>query len=308
MIDCMMMNNLFKALKSNTKVVMVGDVDQLPSVGPGSVLKDVIESDVVNVVKLKQIYRQSAMSDIILNAHRVNEGKYPEFKTKDTDMYFIKTESIESTLSEISSLISSRLEKFANLNVKKDLQILTPMKKTSLGTIELNSFVQRILNPKKDGVNEKEFGGKIFRVGDKVMQTINNYDKKFSIGGEFFDGIYNGDIGYVKSIDNLNKKMIVLFDEEKEVEYEFDELEQLELAYAITIHKSQGSEFDYVILPLYVGYQKLFTRNLLFTAMTRAKKMLIIIGSKNIINYMTQNVESKNRKTGLKEIIISKLI
>lgn len=308
MIDCMMMNNLFKALKSNTKVVMVGDVDQLPSVGPGSVLKDVIESDVVNVVKLKQIYRQSAMSDIILNAHRVNEGKYPEFKTKDTDMYFIKTESIESTLSEISSLISSRLEKFANLNVKKDLQILTPMKKTSLGTVELNSFVQRILNPKKDGVNEKEFGGKIFRVGDKVMQTINNYDKKFSIGGEFFDGIYNGDIGYVKSIDNLNKKMIVLFDEEKEVEYEFDELEQLELAYAITIHKSQGSEFDYVILPLYVGYQKLFTRNLLYTAMTRAKKMLIIIGSKNIINYMTQNVESKNRKTGLKEKIISKLI
>lgn len=307
MIDCMMMNNVFKGIKPSTQIIMVGDVDQLPSVGPGNILKDIIDSKVTNVVYLKQIYRQSAMSDIIVNAHKVNEGIYPEFKSKDTDLYYIKTDSIETTLKEISTLLSHRLEKFASLDVKKDLQVLTPMKKTQLGTIELNSLIQEVLNPQRYDKNEKEFGGKIFRQGDKVMQVINNYDKKFSINGEFFEGIYNGDIGYISSIDSLNKKMIVNFDEEKEVVYEFEELEQLEHAFAVTIHKSQGSEFDYVILPLYSGYPKLFTRNLLYTAMTRAKKMLIIIGNKNIINYMVDNIDSKNRKTGLKEKIIKAL-
>lgn len=305
MIDCMMMNNVFKGVKPSTKLIMVGDVDQLPSVGPGNVLKDIIDSKVVNVVYLKQIYRQSAMSDIVVNAHKVNEGKYPEFKTKDTDMFYIKTDSIESTLNEITSLLSHRLEKFAKMDVKKDLQVLTPMKKTPLGTVELNTLIQEVLNPAGVEKNEREFGGKIFRTGDKIMQIINNYDKKFAINGEFFEGIYNGDIGYISSIDNIDKKMIVNFDDEKEVVYEFEELEQLEHAFAVTIHKSQGSEFDYVILPIYSGYPKLFTRNLLYTAMTRAKKMLIIIGSKNMINYMVDNIDSKNRKTGLKEKILN---
>lgn len=307
MIDCMLMNNLFKAINSSTQVIMVGDVNQLPSVGPGSVLKDIINSNVTNVVYLKQIYRQSAMSDIIVNAHKVNEGIYPEFKTKDTDLFYIKTDSIESTLSEISSLVSYRLESFANLDILKDLQVLTPMKKTQLGTIELNTLLQQVLNPKSASKKEKEFNGKIFRNGDKVMQIINNYDKKFSINGEYFDGIYNGDIGYIKEIDNVNQKLIVVFDEEKEVVYEFEELDQLEHAFAVTIHKSQGSEFDYVILPLYTGYQKLFTRNLLYTAMTRAKKMLVIVGSTNIINFMVDNIESKNRMTGLKNKILEKI-
>lgn len=307
MIDCMLMNNLFKAINSNTQIIMVGDVNQLPSVGPGSVLKDIIASNVANVVYLKQIYRQSAMSDIIINAHRVNEGKYPEFKTKNTDLFYIKTDSVEATLTEISSLVSYRLEGFANLDILKDLQVLTPMKKTQLGTIELNSHLQNILNPKLNNKKEKEFNGRIFRQGDKVMQIVNNYDKKFSINGELFDGIYNGDIGYIKDIDNLNQKLIVLFDEEKEVVYEFEELDQLEHAFAVTIHKSQGSEFDYVILPLYTGYQKLFTRNLLYTAMTRAKKMLVIVGSTNIINFMVDNIESKNRITGLTNKILEKL-
>ncbi|MDD3304323.1 MAG: ATP-dependent RecD-like DNA helicase [Clostridia bacterium] len=306
MIDCMLMNNLFKALNSSTQVIMVGDVNQLPSVGAGNVLKDIIHSNVINTVYLKHIYRQSAMSDIIVNAHRVNEGEYPEFKTKDTDLFYIKTDSIESTLAEISSLISYRIESFATLNVLKDLQVLTPMKKTQLGTIELNTLIQEVLNPKATTKKEKEFNGKIYREGDKVMQIINNYDKKFAINGDFFDGIYNGDIGYIKSIDNVNQKLIVLFDEEKEVVYEFDELDQLEHAFAVTIHKSQGSEFDYVILPLYTGYQKLFTRNLLYTAMTRAKKMLVIVGSTNIINYMVDNIESKNRITGLTAKIVAK--
>ena len=307
MIDTMMMNNIFKAISSSTKLILVGDVDQLPSVGPGSVLEDIIASNVVNVIYLKQIYRQSAMSDIIVNAHKVNSGVYPEFKSKDTDLFFIKTDSVESTLEEIKTLVSYRLENFADLDVIKDLQVLTPMKKTKLGTVELNATLQNVLNPKSSKKAEKEFNGKIYRVGDKVMQIVNNYDKKFSIKGNFFDGIYNGDIGYIESIDNISKKLMVVFDEEKKVEYEYDELEQLELAYAVTIHKSQGSEFDYVILPLYAGYPKLFTRNLLYTAMTRAKKMLIIVGSRNVINSMVDNIESKKRKTGLKEKIISKL-
>ena len=307
MIDSLMMNNLFKAIKPSTQIIFVGDVDQLPSVGPGNVLKDMIASGIVNTVSLKEIYRQSSKSDIIVNAHKVNNGEYPEFKNKNTDMFFIKANSIEQTVSEISSLLSYRLESFASIDLLKDLQVLTPMKKTDLGTIKLNTVIQNILNPKSNKKAEKNFNGKTFREGDKVMQIINNYDKKFSQNGEYFDGIYNGDIGYIKEIDNVEQKIRVVFDEVKDVEYEFDELDQLELAYAVTIHKSQGSEFDYVIIPLYTGYQKLFTRNLLYTAMTRAKKMLIIVGNKNIINFMVDNIESKKRKTGLKNQILKKL-
>lgn len=301
MIDLMMMNNLVKGIKPQTQIIIVGDVNQLPSVGPGSVLKDIILSDVVPTVELKQIYRQSAKSDIIVNAHRVNDGKYPEFKSKETDLFFIGTKTIEQTVAEISSLISYRLETYASLDVVKDLQILTPVKKTELGTVQLNGAIQDILNPKSQSKNQVEYASKVFREKDKVMQIINNYDKKYSIEGKFFEGIYNGDIGYIKIIDNENEKLYVEFDDERLVEYEFDELDQLEHSYAITIHKSQGSEFDYVILPIFTGYKKLLTRNLLYTAMTRAKKMLIIIGNRNVVNYMVDNLESKNRKTGLKD-------
>ena len=309
MLDTIMMNNLIKALGKKTKIIFVGDVDQLPSVGPGNVLKDIITSEIVNTVYLKQIYRQSAKSDIILNAHRVNEGKYPEFKNKDTDMYFIKTNSVEDTLSEISSLVSYRLESFATFDKLKDLQILTPMKKTTLGTIELNNMLQELLNPKSISKEERKVGDRIYRVGDKVMQIQNNYDKRFDVKGEAkqnIEGVYNGDIGYIKKIDNVNKELTVLFDDVREISYDFDELDELELAYATTIHKSQGSEFDYVILPLYTGYPKLFTRNLLYTAMTRAKKMLVIVGSKKMIEYMVDNIDSKNRMTGLKDKIENK--
>ncbi|MGN1012686.1 MAG: ATP-dependent RecD-like DNA helicase [Clostridia bacterium] len=301
MIDLMMMNNLVKGIKPTTQVIIVGDVNQLPSVGPGSVLKDIILSDIVPTVELKQIYRQSAKSDIIVNAHRVNDGLYPEFKSKDTDLFFIQTKTIEQTIAEISSLISYRLETYAPLDVLKDLQILTPVKKTELGTIQLNEQVQEILNPKSDNKNQVEYQSKIFREKDKVMQIVNNYDKKYSIEGKFFEGIYNGDIGYIEMIDNKEEKLYVKFDDDRLVEYEFDELDQLEHSYAITIHKSQGSEFDYVILPIFTGYKKLLSRNLLYTAMTRAKKMLIIIGNRSVVNYMVDNLESKNRKTGLKE-------
>lgn len=307
MIDCMMMSNFFKAVKPSTQVIMVGDVDQLPSVGAGNVLKDIISSQVVNVVCLKHIYRQSAKSDIVVNAHMVNNGEYPVFKSNDTDLYFIKSDSIQNTITEISSLVSYRLDTYAKLDTTKDLQILTPMKKTELGTVQLNPILQELLNPKSASKKEKEFGNKVFREGDKVMQIINNYDKKFSVDGNHFEGIFNGDIGYIETINTVEEKLMILFDDDRLVEYDFDEIEQLEHAYAVTIHKSQGSEFDYVILPLFTGYQKLFTRNLLYTAMTRAKKMLVIVGSKNVINYMVDNMESKNRKTGLKQKILEKL-
>lgn len=307
MLDTIMMNNLIKSLNKSTQIVFVGDVDQLPSVGPGNVLKDIIMSNVIDTIYLKQIYRQSAKSDIILNSHRVNEGKYPEFKNKDTDLFFIQTKSIEDTLAQISSLITYRLETFTKFDKLKDLQILTPMKKTTLGTVQLNRMLQDILNPQNTLKAEKQIGDRIFRVGDKVMQIQNNYDKRFDAKGEAtqnIEGVYNGDIGYITRIDNNTKELTVLYDNVREINYEFDELEQLEHAYAITIHKSQGSEFDYIILPLYTGYPKLFTRNLLYTAMTRAKKMLVIVGSKKAVEFMVDNVDSKNRMTGLKYKIL----
>lgn len=300
MIDTLMMNNLLKGIKSKIQLILVGDVNQLPSVGPGSVLKDIIDSNAINTVQLNEIYRQSAKSDIVMNAHKVNKGEYPDFKTKETDLYFLKTESIDETVSELSSLLSYRLENYADIDIMKDLQILTPMKKNELGTYSLNKLVQNILNPKSSKKKSKEHNGKIFRENDKVMQVINNYDREYSQNGVRGTGIYNGDIGYIESIDDFLDYMTVIFDDDKKVEYKFDELEELEHAYAITIHKSQGSEYDYVVIPLYSGYPKLFTRNLLYTAMTRAKRMLIIIGNKNIINFMVDNIDEKNRKTGLK--------
>ncbi|MDF2866452.1 MAG: helicase, putative, RecD/TraA family [Clostridia bacterium] len=306
MIDTLMMNNLLKAVKATTKIILVGDVNQLPSVGPGSVLKDIIDSEIVPTVFLREIYRQSSKSDIIMNAHKVNRGEFPEFKSKDTDLFFVKTNSIEETVSELSSLIAYRLENFAELNVMTDLQVLTPTKKNELGTYSLNKTIQNILNPKSSKKHSKEYRGRIFREDDKVMQIVNNYDREYNQNDVRGTGVYNGDVGYISSIDNFLEYMIVTFDDDKKVEYKFDELDELEHAYAVTIHKSQGSEYNYVIIPLFNGYPKLFTRNLLYTAMTRAKKMLIIIGNRNIINFMVDNIEENNRKTGLKNQIIKK--
>lgn len=307
MIDTLMMNNLFKALKPTTQIILVGDVNQLPSVGPGNVLKDIIDSNAVEVTYLNEIYRQSKESSIIVNAHRVNSGEYPEFKSKDTDLYFIKTESMDEATSEISSLVSYRLENFAKLNPMTDLQILSPTKKTDLGTVNLNKLIQNILNPKNDNTHSKSIGSYEFREGDKVMQIVNNYDREFVCGVEEGTGVYNGDIGYITKIDNALEILTVQFEDLKEVIYTFKELEELELAYAVTVHKSQGSEYDYVILPIYSGYPKLFTRNLLYTAMTRAKKMLIIVGNRKMVNYMVDNIGEKNRKTGLKQKIQEKI-
>ena len=307
MVDTILMNNLIKALKASTKLILVGDAYQLPSVGPGSVLKDIIESKVVSVVELSDIYRQSEESDIVVNAHRIKNGEYVEFKNKDTDMYFIETDSIESTKEEVLSLLTSRLEEYANYNILEDVQVITPIKKTDLGTYNLNRQIQEILNPETEHVKSRKVGERIFREGDKVMQIKNNYDIEYQIDDMTYKGVYNGDIGIVQSIDNVQKEIVVKFDDGKMIKYDTDMLDELEHAYAITVHKSQGSEFKAVIIPLYVCYEKLFNRNLLYTAMTRAKQMLIFVGSRRVLNYMVNNTHENVRRTGLKRRLIEEV-
>lgn len=304
MIDVVLMNNFMKAISENTKVVFVGDVDQLPSVGPGNVLSDLIESNVVNVLKLSHVYRQSEKSDIIANAHRVNMGMLPEFKQGlPTDMYFLKTSSIEETIDETVKLLEYGLNDFSQFDNIKNVQVITPMRKSDIGANNLNKIIKEVIN-KDLGQIKKEVGSRHFKIGDKVMQTSNNYDIYWNIGSFEGQGVYNGDIGYITDIDKVNETLTVTFEDDRIANYEFDELEQLEHAYCITVHKSQGNEFDIVLMPLYSGIPKLFTRNLLYTAMTRAKKLLIIIGNEKLINYMVGNIGEKSRKTGLKTQMI----
>ncbi len=306
MVDTILMNNLVKALKPSTKLILVGDSNQLPSVGAGSVLKDIINSGVVNVVELTEIYRQSAKSDIIVNAHRVKNGEYIEFKKKDknTDMFLIEADSIEETKAELESLISHRLENYKGLDVLNDVQVISPIKKTALGIWELNKVIQNILNPISKNKAHRKVGDKTFLKGDKVMQVRNNYDLTYEINGAPASGVYNGDIGIIEKISSESQLLTVKFDDGKIVDYDFKELDQLEHAYAITVHKSQGSEFNTVIIPIYICFEKLFNRNLIYTAMTRAKSLLIFIGSKQAIDYMVDNTYENKRCTGLKNRLI----
>jgi len=307
MVDTMLMNNLIKALKDSTKLILVGDSYQLPSVGPGSVLKDIIESKVVDSVELTEIYRQSQESDIIVNAHRVKSGDNIEFSNKDTDLYFIETNSLEETKKEVVSLLDGRLQKYANYNIIEDVQVITPIKKTDLGTYSLNREIQNILNQEDTFKSEHKIGERIFRQGDKVMQIRNNYDIEYYIDDVMYKGVYNGDIGIVENVDNTAKELVVRFDDGKKILYDFEMLDELDHAYAITVHKSQGSEFKAVIIPLYVCYEKLFNRNLIYTAMTRAKEMLIFVGSRRVLNYMVNNTHENIRRTGLKYRLLEEI-
>jgi len=307
MVDTILMNNLIKALKDSTKLILVGDSYQLPSVGAGTVLKDIIESKVVDVVELTEIYRQSAQSDIIVNAHRVKAGDSLELSNKNTDLYFIETNSLEETKKEVLSLLNGRLQKFADYNIIEDVQVITPIKKTDLGTYSLNREIQNILNEEDPFKGEKKAGERIFRQGDKVMQIKNNYDIEYYVDDVLYKGVYNGDIGIVESVDNTRKELVVKFDDGKKIKYDFEMLDELEHAYAITVHKSQGSEFKVVIIPLYVCYEKLFNRNLIYTAMTRAKEMLIFVGSRKVLNYMVSNSHENVRKAGLKYRLIEEV-
>lgn len=297
MIDVVIMNLLIKGLSNKTRLVLIGDANQLPSVGPGSVLKDLIESDMIPTCKLTEIYRQAKESQIITNAHDINNGEMINLDRKDGDFFFIKS---TSPVGNIIDLVSYRLKDYGNYDNFKDIQVLTPTKKGDTGTRNLNKQLQATLNPKSPLKKEKEFGDVVFREGDKVMQVKNNYDIYWESkdGKNYGSGVYNGDLGIIDSISEDGIR--VVFDDEKVVNYESSVLEELEHAYAITIHKSQGSEFPVVVMPIVSGPPMLYTRNLLYTGVTRAKELLVLIGSDNMVKYMINNANIKNRNTGLK--------
>ena len=311
MVDMFLMNYLVSSIYQGTKLVLVGDSDQLPSVGPGSVLKDLIDSKKIATIHLDKVFRQAAKSQIVVNAHRVNEGQ--GFLSKDEltddskkDFFIINEKNPEKMLYQVMSLCTGRLESYGNYNFFENIQILTPTKKGMFGTKELNAYLQNVLNPEDKFKDEKKANGAIFRVGDRIMQVKNNYDiyweKESTVNKEkeVGSGVFNGEIGTIIAIDEMEKKVEIRFDDEKKAWYEFSELEQIEHSYAITIHKAQGSEYDVVIMCIPKAAPILMTRNLLYTGITRAKDLLIIIGDKNVMDYMIQNVDSKKRNTGLK--------
>ncbi len=313
MVDIFLMNYLVKAIYLGTKLVLVGDIDQLPSVGPGSVLKSLISSEKFATVYLDKIFRQAAKSKIILNAHRVNKGEGFIKKSEDDDLkedfFYINEFDQNKILEDILSLSKDRLKNYGDYEFFKNIQVITPSKKGMIGTRELNKYLQQELNPESKDKKEKAFGTVIFRQGDRIMQVKNNYDIYWERHKEEFEygsGIFNGEFGTIQDIDNEEKQLQVIFDDEKIAWYAFQDIEQIEHAYAITVHKSQGSEFDVVILPITASAPMLLTRNLLYTAITRAKKLLIIIGASSVIDRMIQNYDSKKRNTGLEYKLKSK--
>ncbi|MBI5998178.1 SF1B family DNA helicase RecD2 [Clostridium perfringens] len=312
MIDITLMNALLKSIKVGTRLIIVGDVDQLPSVGAGNVLNDFIESGFTKVVRLKEIFRQGKESMIVVNAHKINKGEMPKLNEKGTDFFFIRNDIQDGILNTIIDLINTRLPKFnSNWDKLKSIQVLVPMKKGVLGVTNLNEKIQNVLNPKAPYKKEKEFRSMIFREGDKVMQIKNNYSLKWTrIAGKGEHeglGVFNGDMGFIESIDLEGKKLSIIFDDERKVIYDFMYLDELDLAYAITIHKSQGSEFPVVIIPAYMGAPLLMNRNLLYTGITRAKEMVVVVGIPKALKYMVDNTRSMERYSSLnwriKEVI-----
>lgn len=304
MVDVFLMNYILKGLYIGTKLVLIGDVNQLSSVGPGNILKDIINSEVIPTIELNEIFRQAAKSQIITNAHMVNSGKNfleqskEDLENKMQDFFYIEENNQEKMLEDVVSLCSGRLKKYGNYDFFKDIQVLTPTKKGKLGTKQLNVRLQNALN---ENINvQKKYGEKTFLIGDRVMQVKNNYDIYWEKdNGETGTGIFNGELGIIKKIDENAKQLEIYFDDEKTAWYGYSELEQIEHSYCVTIHKSQGSEFDVVILCLPPAAPMLLTRNLLYTGITRAKKLLIVLGNKKIVEYMVQNTETKKRNTGL---------
>lgn len=304
MVDTHLFYALVQAVASGTRLIMAGDADQLPSVGPGNILKDLLRSEAFPVVKLEKIYRQNLESDIVVNAHKINRGEDVVLGNESKEFCCVERNDVAMIHSEIVSLNKEKLTKF--LNVKPyEIQVLTPMKKGTLGVENLNTILQEKLNPSAPGKRETRRGETIFRVGDKVMQIKNNYEAAWVIKGyndikvDEGKGVYNGDVGVIRSIDEYNKALTVRFDDGRLVEYPFAQLEELEPAFAITIHKSQGSEYPAVILPLLDGPRMLFTRNLLYTAVTRAAKCVVILGSKETVRKMIARSDEQKRYTDL---------
>lgn len=304
MVDIVLMNNLLKAIVPGTRLIIVGDVDQLPSVGAGNVLRDLIDSGTIPVIRLTEIFRQSQESMIIVNAHRINKGEMPYLNEKDKDFFFIGAPSQEAALNTILELVKSRIPRFREgYDPQKYIQVLTPMRKGICGVYNLNNSLQNILNPPSNDKNEKKVRDYVLRVGDKVMQIKNNYNIKWerleSAAGEEGEGVFNGDLGYIEAIDNENNIISVIFDDDKRVEYDFTNIDELELAYAVTVHKSQGSEFPVVVMPAVWGPHMLMTRNLLYTGVTRARELVVIVGNKQVLAGMVSNNRIVKRYSGL---------
>lgn len=305
MVDITLMHALLKAVVEGQRLILIGDADQLPSVGAGNVLKDIIRSGRIPVVRLVQIFRQASKSAIVMNAHRINKGEYPISNEKGTDFFFMKRSVQEEVKDTIIQLITTRLPKYQGFNSIKDIQILAPMRKGVLGVTELNKSLQAALNPHHDLKPEKEYRGTLFREGDKVMQIKNNYNTPWKILGKTGmsidegTGVFNGDCGIITAIKEDEEIVVVTFEDGKVVEYEFNQLDELELAYAVTIHKSQGSEYPVVILPIHSGPPMLLSRNLLYTAVTRAKKMVVGVGLVETMQRMIDNNREIERYSSL---------
>lgn len=304
MLDIHLLHSLLKAIVVGTRLILVGDVNQLPSVGPGNVLKDLIKSECFQVTKLTKIFRQAAESDIIINAHKINEGEHLNIDNKSRDFFLLPRDNANVIVSVIIQLVRDKMPKYVNASMY-DIQVLTPMRKGELGVERLNQILQQYLNPRENGKKEKEYQKHIFREGDKVMQIKNNYQlnweirSKYGIVQDSGAGVFNGDCGIIREINTFAEIMTVEFEEGKMVDYPFSELDELELAYAITIHKAQGSEYPAVVMPILNGPRMLFNRNLLYTAVTRAKKCVTIVGSNHMVENMIDNVNEQKRCSSL---------
>ena len=308
MVDLPLMHALLSAVCVGTRLILVGDRNQLPSVGPGSVLKDIIASKCFPVVKLTRIFRQAGESDIVVNAHKINRGEPVILDNKSRDFFFLKRQDANTIISVVLTLIQKKLPKYVNAE-PYDIQVLTPMRKGLLGVERLNGILQEYLNPPSPSKAEKEYGDKKFREGDKVMQIRNNYQIEWEVCTKYgmtVDkglGVFNGDMGIIREINTYAETMTVEFDEHRQVSYSFQSLDELELAYAITIHKSQGSEYPAVVIPLLQGPRQLYNRNLIYTAVTRARKCVTLVGSEQVFADMIQNNNELNRNSSLAEQI-----
>lgn len=302
MMDLSLTVALFKAMRKGSRLILIGDADQLPSVGAGNVFADLIASDMVKTIRLTEIFRQSKESLIITNAHKINQGEAPVLNVTDNDFFFVNREAESEIPKTIASLITSRLPRTYGEHIREQVQVITPSKKGFGGVDVLNNELQKHINPPMQFKKEKSSHGVIFREGDRVMQTVNNYDVEWEKNGYLGYGIYNGDIGVIESINSMKNEMIIRFDD-KVVSYDFELLDELDLAYAITVHKSQGSEYPVVIIPVYNCPPLLMTRNLLYTAVTRAKRMVILVGRADIPSVMVKNNREVLRYTTLKEQI-----
>ena len=308
MVDVSLMYSLLKAISPGTRLILVGDVNQLPSVGPGNVLKDILASDKFESVKLEKIFRQAQESDIVMNAHKIHQGQHVLLDNKSKDFFFLKRDDADTIISVMLTLVKEKMPKYVDAGIS-EIQVLTPTRKGLLGVERLNSILQRYLNPESPDKKEWKGDTRVFREGDKVMQIRNNYQLEWEVTGNYNItiekglGVFNGDVGIIKDINEWGKTVTVEFEEGRKVVYPFASLDELELAYAITVHKSQGSEYPAVVMPIVDGPKMLMNRNILYTAITRAKKCVTMVGDADVFYFMVDNTSQAKRYSGLKDRI-----